>query len=57
MHVSFDWEHSPRAMILGPIKYKDCYIKKLSVGTVSTTCDCTSYDYQFLDVKCNVAYF
>ena len=57
MHVSFDWEHSPRAMILGPIKYKDCYIKKLSVGTVSTTCDCTSYDYQFLDVKRNVAYF
>ena len=23
MHVSFDWEHSPSAMILGPIEYKD----------------------------------
>ena len=25
MQVSFDWEHSPRAMIFSPIEYKESH--------------------------------
>ena len=31
MHVSFDWEHSPGTMILGPIEYKVCLENKVDV--------------------------
>ena len=30
MHVSFDWEHSPLAMILGPIEYNDFRVLTMS---------------------------
>ena len=34
MYISFDWEHSPGAMILGPIEYKEC-IHGLGVAAAS----------------------